>query len=431
MAQGSSSNIVGVHYKVGKKIGEGSFGIIFEGVNLLNNQQVAIKFEPRKCEAPQLRDEYRAYRILSGNPGIPQVHYFGQEGVHNILVIDLLGPSLEDLFDWCGRKFRVKTVIQVAKQMIARVESIHSNNLIYRDIKPDNFLIGNPNTPEANSIFVVDFGMAKQYRDPKTKTHIPYREKKALSGTARYMSINTHLGREQSRRDDLESLGHVFLYFLRGSLPWQGLKAPTNKQKYEKIGQRKQTTSINELCFGFPIQFAQYLTYVRGLRFEEDPDYAYLISLMDKALVSINETEDDHFDWMDLNNGRGWDAALNKKANLHGYGNPHPPRQNQYQQKHGNKNRKMTGGSNQPVMSRGTSQQLLKGSRPRSSSYVNPKPSNDKLYANQSFLNDRNFNDPYYRNGMIPVRDEGDLHSDTSTFNNDRNRGSYCFYCCI
>lgn len=431
MAQGSSSNIVGVHYKVGKKIGEGSFGIIFEGVNLLNNQQVAIKFEPRKCEAPQLRDEYRAYRILSGNPGIPQVHYFGQEGVHNILVIDLLGPSLEDLFDWCGRKFRVKTVIQVAKQMIARVESIHSNNLIYRDIKPDNFLIGNPNTPEANLIFVVDFGMAKQYRDPKTKTHIPYREKKALSGTARYMSINTHLGREQLRRDDLESLGHVFLYFLRGSLPWQGLKAPTNKQKYEKIGQRKQTTSINELCFGFPIQFAQYLTYVRGLRFEEDPDYAYLISLMDKALVSINETEDDHFDWMDLNNGRGWDAALNKKANLHGYGNPHPPRQNQYQQKHGNKNRKMTGGSNQPVMLRGTLQQLLKGSRPRSSSYVNPKPSNDKLYANQSFLNDRNFNDPYYRNGMIPVRDEGDLHSDTSTFNNDRNRGSYCFYCCI
>ncbi|CCE82426.1 Piso0_002152 [Millerozyma farinosa CBS 7064] len=431
MAQGTNSNIVGVHYKVGKKIGEGSFGIIFEGVNLLNNQQVAIKFEPRKCEAPQLRDEYRAYRILSGNPGIPHVHYFGQEGVHNILVIDLLGPSLEDLFDWCGRKFRVKTAIQVAKQMIARIESIHNNNLIYRDIKPDNFLIGNPNAPEANSIFVVDFGMAKQYRDPKTKTHIPYREKKALSGTARYMSINTHLGREQSRRDDLESLGHVFLYFLRGSLPWQGLKAPTNKQKYEKIGQRKQTTSINELCFGFPIQFAQYLTYVRGLRFEEDPDYGYLISLMDKALISINETEDDHFDWMDLNNGRGWDAALNKKANLHGYGNPHPPRQNQYQQKHGNKNRKMTGGSNQPVMSRGTSQQLLKGSRPRSSSYVNPKHSNDKLYANQSFLNDRNFNDPYLRNGMIPVRDEGDLHSDTSTFNNDRNRGSCCFYCCI
>lgn len=184
---------------------------------MINGLPVAIKFEPRKTEAPQLKDEYRTYKILAGTPGIPQAYYFGQEGLHNILVIDLLGPSLEDLFDWCGRRFSVKTVVQVAVQMITLIEDLHAHDLIYRDIKPDNFLIGRPGQPDANKVHLIDFGMAKQYRDPKTKQHIPYREKKSLSGTARYMSINTHLGREQSRRDDMEAMGHVFFYFLRGS----------------------------------------------------------------------------------------------------------------------------------------------------------------------------------------------------------------------
>ncbi|KAI0780968.1 CK1/CK1/CK1-G protein kinase [Trametes elegans] len=305
----SSNNIVGGHYRVGKKIGEGSFGVIFEGTNLLNSQTVAIKFEPRKAEAPQLRDECRSYRILAGCPGIPQIYHFGQEGLHNILVIDLLGPSLEDLFDMCGRKFSIKTVCMAARQMITRVQTIHEKNLIYRDIKPDNFLIGRPGTKNANMIHIVDFGMAKQYRDPKTKQHIPYRERKSLSGTARYMSINTHLGREQSRRDDLEALGHVFMYFLRGSLPWQGLKAATNKQKYEKIGEKKQTTPIKELCEGFPEEFAIYLNYVRKLGFEETPDYDFLRELYAKVLKNNGDVEDGVYDWNLLNGGRGWEGS--------------------------------------------------------------------------------------------------------------------------
>ncbi|KAI0664839.1 CK1/CK1/CK1-G protein kinase [Cubamyces menziesii] len=312
----SSNNIVGGHYRVGKKIGEGSFGVIFEGTNLLNSQTVAIKFEPRKAEAPQLRDECRSYRILAGCPGIPQIYHFGQEGLHNILVIDLLGPSLEDLFDMCGRKFSIKTVCMAARQMITRVQTIHEKNLIYRDIKPDNFLIGRPGTKNANMIHIVDFGMAKQYRDPKTKQHIPYRERKSLSGTARYMSINTHLGREQSRRDDLEALGHVFMYFLRGSLPWQGLKAATNKQKYEKIGEKKQTTPIKELCEGFPEEFAIYLNYVRKLGFEETPDYDFLRELFAKVLKNNGDVEDGVYDWNLLNGGRGWEASLGQNQIL-------------------------------------------------------------------------------------------------------------------
>ncbi|KAK9721788.1 Palmitoylated plasma membrane-bound casein kinase [Basidiobolus ranarum] len=315
-SQGSHSGpaIVGEQYKIGKKIGEGSFGVIYEGVHLAKNQAVAIKFEPRKSDAPQLRDEYRTYKILAGTPGVPSAYYFGQEGMHNFLVIDLLGPSLEDLFEMCRRKFSVKTVAMLAKQMLTRVEAVHNHHLIYRDIKPDNFLSGRLNTKQCNMVYLVDFGMAKQYRDPKTKQHIPYRERKSLSGTARYMSINTHLGREQSRRDDLESLGHVFFYFLRGSLPWQGLKAATNKQKYERIGEKKQTTPVKELCEGFPEQFATYLTYVRKLGFEETPNYDYLRGLFDQVILKVGQKDDGIYDWMLLDGSKQLENV--REANL-------------------------------------------------------------------------------------------------------------------
>lgn len=333
----NNSSVVGLHYKIGKKIGEGSFGVIFEGTNIINGVPVAIKFEPRKTEAPQLRDEYRTYKHLQGSDGIPNAYYFGQEGLHNILVIDLLGPSLEDLFDWCGRRFSIKSVVQVAIQMLNLVEEVHRHDLIYRDIKPDNFLIGRQGMPDENNVHLIDFGMAKQYRDPRTKQHIPYREKKSLSGTARYMSINTHLGREQLRRDDLEALGHVFFYFLRGQLPWQGLKAPTNKQKYEKIGDKKRTTPAVTLCEGLPRQFAEYLDSVRSLPFDAEPAYEEYRMLLLSVLDDLGQSADGDYDWLHLNGGRGWDSSINKKPNLHGYGHPNPP--NERERRHQRRNR--------------------------------------------------------------------------------------------
>ena len=148
-----------------------------------------------------------------------------------------------------------------------------------------------------NQVNVIDFGLAKKYRDPKTHLHIPYRENKNLTGTARYTSINTHLGVEQARRDDLESLAYVLMYFLRGSLPWQGLKAATKKQKYDRIMEKKMTTPTDMLCRGFPNEFGIFLNYTRALRFDDKPDYSYLRKLFRDLFVREGFQYDYVFDW--------------------------------------------------------------------------------------------------------------------------------------
>lgn len=215
------------------------------------------------------------------------------------MVLDLLGPSLEDLFNYCGRRFQLKTVLMLADQLLSRLEYVHTKSFIHRDVKPDNFLIGLGKRQSV--IHIIDFGLAKKYRDPRSHQHIPYRENKNLTGTARYASINTHIGIEQSRRDDLESLGYVLMYFIRGSLPWQGLKANTKKQKYERIMDRKMSTSTEQLCKGYPTEFRSYFEYCRSLRFEDRPDYAYLKRLFKELFYRKGFQYDNMFDWTVLN----------------------------------------------------------------------------------------------------------------------------------
>ncbi|KAL3625308.1 Casein kinase 1-like protein 2 [Castilleja foliolosa] len=286
---------VGNKYRLGRKIGSGSFGEIYLGTHSQTNEEVAIKLENVKTKHPQLLYESKLYRILQGGTGIPNVRWFGVEGDYNVLVMDLLGPSLEDLFNFCNRKLSLKTVLMLADQMINRVEFVHTKSFLHRDIKPDNFLMGLAR--RANQVYIIDFGLAKKYRDSSTHQHIPYRENKNLTGTARYASMNTHLGIEQSRRDDLESLGFVLMYFLRGSLPWQGLKAGTKKQKYEKISEKKVSTSIEALCRGYPTEFASYFHYCRSLRFEDKPDYAYLKRIFRDLFIREGFQFDYVFDW--------------------------------------------------------------------------------------------------------------------------------------
>ncbi|XP_008677209.1 casein kinase 1-like protein 4 isoform X2 [Zea mays] len=259
--------IVGSKYKLGRKIGSGSFGEIYLATHVDTYEIVAVKIESSKTNHPQLLYEAKLYNALQGGTGIANIKWCGIDGDENILVIDLLGPSLEDLFVYCGRRFSLKTVLMLADQMV----------------------------------YVIDFGLAKRYRDSATNRHIPYRENKNLTGTARYASRNTHLGivllPEQSRRDDLESIGYVLLYFLRGSLPWQGLKAATKKQKYDKISEKKLSTPIEALCKSHPVEFASYFHYCHSLTFDQRPDYSFLRHVFRELFEREGYQFDYVYDW--------------------------------------------------------------------------------------------------------------------------------------
>ena len=310
---------MGKKYRLGRKIGSGSFGDIYLGTNMTTGEDVAIKLESVKTKHPQLLRETKIYRSLHGVVGIPSVRWYGVEGDYNVMVIDLLGKSLEDLFNDCGRRFNLKSVLMLADQLLCRLEIVHTKCYIHRDIKPDNFLMGRGS--RRHMVYVIDFGLAKLYRDPRTHRHIPYREGKNLTGTARYASINTHMGIEQSRRDDLESLGYVLMYFLRGTLPWQGLKANTKKQKYERILEKKISTSTEALCKAFPAEFRSYFEHVRSLRFDDRPDYDYLKRLFRELFFRKGFSYDNMFDWeiLALQNG-GVDAVPDGKATSDGGG---------------------------------------------------------------------------------------------------------------
>lgn len=284
-------------YKITRKIGHGAFGEIFIGSDLHTGKLIAIKKESSKTKCPQLLFEAKVYSILEGGMGIPKVFMKGVVGDNNVMVMELLGPSLEDMFNYCGRRFSLKTTMMLGIELITRLEFIHHRNFIHRDIKPDNFVIGTGE--RANVVYIIDFGLSKQYRNPYYYRHIPYRENKTLTGTPRYASLSNHLGIEQSRRDDLESLGFVLLYFVRGKLPWQGLNATTKKKKYNRIMECKIENSFASLCEGQPRELLEYMNYCRNLNFDQKPDYQYLRGLFRRVLEKNNWPNDGRYDWMD------------------------------------------------------------------------------------------------------------------------------------
>ena len=184
----------------------------------------------------------------------------------------------------------------IADQLVQRMEYIHNKNFLHWDIKPDNFLIGVGK--KQHIIYAIDFGLAKRYRDPRTGEHIPYWDGKSLTGTARYASANTHLGVEQSWRDDMESVGFVLVYFLKGKLPWQGLPAKSKNAKYDKIKEKKVATKIDELAKGCPKEIQMYLDYCRNLKFEDKPDYKLLRNYLADSFERLSYEHDYYYDWI-------------------------------------------------------------------------------------------------------------------------------------
>jgi len=306
---------VGGRYRLGKKIGTGAFGEIFEGTDIFDNSSVAIKLEHNSVKYPQLLFEAKLLKSIPST-GIPVMHWFGIAGEYNAMVMDLLGQNLEDLYNYCAKNFTLKTIIMIIIQMIERLKHVHDNHYIHRDIKPENFLIGKDNTEK--TIYLIDFGLAKRYRDEYTQIHIPLKENRNLTGTARYASCNAHNGLEQSRRDDMESIAYVILYFFRKKLPWQGLKCKDKNEKHAKIKELKMSITPEKLFEGIPKEFADYLTMIKKLGFEDEPAYKTYIQMFNK-LFKAKEFEMDYiYDWVTVKNNTNVlkDASLVQSAEM-------------------------------------------------------------------------------------------------------------------
>ena len=266
---------VGEYFLVQRRIGGGSFGEVYSGIDQRNMQQkVAIKVEPSNCQFPQLRHESKVYQKLIGVPGFPKLLWYGTQIGYNILVIELLGTDLETLRIQSGGTIGLSDVLKIGDEMIGLIQNLHKISFVHRDIKPENFLTS-PDSGIAH-LHLIDFGLAKSFIDPITKTHIPFTEHHHLVGTARYASINTLFGCEQSRRDDLESIFYVLVYLLKGSLPWQGVKAVNDKDKCDKIRDLKQSFPRSQMYNEIPKEFCQFFESVRKLSFAEEPDYVKL-----------------------------------------------------------------------------------------------------------------------------------------------------------
>jgi len=302
LSANKGSIVIARKYILQDRLGGGSFGQIYSAIDRASKNIVAVKLEQRlPNKNPTLPREAKLLSELGEEIGFPTIHNYGKEETFSFLVLGLLGPNLEKLFRTCGRMFSLKTVLMLADQMLTRIEVLHQKDYLHRDIKPDNFCIGHDE--DSHNMFMIDFGLSRSYKEVNGQ-HIPCREKKGLVGTARYASINTHLGKEQSRRDDLESIGYTLIYFLLGELPWQNIKTFEKDEKYKQIAEIKIKTTTEQLCKGLPQEFAVYMDYVKNLEFTAVPDYKFLKRLFRTLFIKNRYLLDYNYDWVYLEQER-------------------------------------------------------------------------------------------------------------------------------
>ena len=289
------NSIIFKKYKLKKKLGEGAFGDVYMGSSIENNELVAIKVEPRKIAKPLLETEAFFLYSLRGL-GIPEVLSFGRLKNYNVLIEPLLDKSLFEIFAERRKRLALEDICLIAIQILDRIQWVHSKNIVHRDIKPDNFLIGRK---DPNIIYLIDFGLSKKYKSSTTGKHIRFGFTGKLTGTVRFASANALRGGEQSRRDDLESIGYMIIYFMRGKLPWQGVTGNKKMERYLKIYKMKKNVAPEDLCKSLPRQMTEYIKYVKGLEFEQDPDYNFLRNLFNSILKKLNDTNDQLiFSWI-------------------------------------------------------------------------------------------------------------------------------------
>ena len=281
-------------YKIIKRIGKGSFGSVYLGKNINKNDYVAIKLESKNQNDTILERETYILYTLKGF-GIPEVISYGQNNKYNILIQELLGKSIDKIFFEKKRKFSMKDCCMIGIQILDRLEYIHSKSIIHRDIKADNFLVG---LKKNSIIYIIDFGLAKQYRSRKTGKHVKYTINKKWSGTSRFASANTLRGVEPSRRDDLESFCYLLLYLMKGSLPWDQINEESEINEILIIYKMKQYMTPEMLFRDLPLQMIQFYKYCKNLEFEQKPDYNFLRGLLLTILNYNGEQNDLHFSWI-------------------------------------------------------------------------------------------------------------------------------------